>query len=230
MSGNVIDLCPVGALTSKPNRFNARAWEIAQRESIAPHDCMGSNILVHTFRNQVVRVVPKENEEINETWLSDRDRFSYEGLSSSERLTSPMIKENGEWKEVDWDTALHKVVGGVSKVLSEKGVDQLGGISSPNATTEEQYLLQKLLREIGSGNVDHRINQLDFSDQNADPAFPWLGQSIQDLDKNDALLIVGSNVRKDQPIAGHRIRTAALQGAAVMAVNQVDYEIGRAHV
>ena len=224
MSGNVIDLCPVGALTSKPNRFNARAWEIAQRESIAPHDCMGSNILVHTFRNQVVRVVPKENEEINETWLSDRDRFSYEGLSSSERLTSPMIKENGEWKEVDWDTALHKVVGGVSKVLSEKGVDQLGGISSPNATTEEQYLLQKLLREIGSGNVDHRINQLDFSDQNDEPAFPWLGQSIQELENNDAILLVGSNVRKDQPIAGHRVRNAALQGASVMAMNQADYD------
>jgi NADH-quinone oxidoreductase subunit G len=224
LSGNVIDLCPVGALTSKPNRFKARAWEVVQRESIAPHDCMGSNIRVHTFRNQVVRVVPKENEEINETWLSDRDRFSYEGLNSSERLTSPIVKENGEWKEVDWDTALHKVIGGISKILSEKGVDQLGAISSPSATTEEQYLLQKLLREIGSGNVDHRINQLDFSDQNDEPLFPWLGQSIQDIENNDAILLVGSNVRKDQPIAGHRVRTAALQGAAVMAVNPVDYD------
>lgn len=224
LSGNVIDLCPVGALTSKPNRFNARAWEIVQRESIAPHDCMGSNIRVHTFRNHVVRVVPKENEEINETWLSDRDRFSYEGLNSAERVTSPMIKDNGEWKTVDWDTALHKVVGGISKVLSEKGVDQLGAISSPSATTEEQYLLQKLMREIGSGNVDYRINQIDFSDQNDEPIFPWLGQSIQDLENNDAFLLVGSNVRQDQPIAGHRIRNAALQGAAVISVNQVDYD------
>lgn len=224
MSGNVIDLCPVGALTSKPNRFSARAWEISQKESVAPHDCMGSNILVHTFRNQVVRVAPKENEEINETWLSDRDRFSYEGLNSEERLTSPMVKENGEWKAVDWDAALHKVTGGISKVLSEKGVDQLGAISSPNSTTEEQYLLQKLLREIGSGNVDHRINRSDFSDQNNEPVFPWLGQSVQDIENNDAILLVGSNVRKDQPIAGHRIRNAALQGAAVMAVNQVDYD------
>ena len=223
LSGNVIDLCPVGALTSKPYRFKARAWEVAQRESIAPHDCVGSNILVHTFRNQVVRVVPKENEEINQTWLSDRDRFSYEGLNSSERVTSPMVKENGEWKTVDWDTALHKVIGGVSKLLSEKGVDQLGAISSPNSTTEEQYLLQKLLREIGSGNVDHRINQLDFSDQNGEPAFPSLGQTIQELEKNNAILLVGSNVRADQPLAALRIRNAALQGAAVMAVNQVDY-------
>lgn len=224
LSGNVIDLCPVGALTSKPSRFSARAWEIMQHESIAPHDCIGSNIRVHTFRNRVVRVVPKENEEINETWLSDRDRFSYEGLNSDERLTSPMIKENGEWKNVDWDTALHRVIGGVSKILSEKGVDQLGAISSPSSTTEEQYLLQKLLREIGTGNVDHRIHQLDFSDQSDEPVFPWLGQSIQDLEKNDAILLIGSNIRKDQPIAGHRLRNAALQGAAVMVVNQIDYD------
>ncbi|MDT8383213.1 MAG: NADH-quinone oxidoreductase subunit NuoG [Gammaproteobacteria bacterium] len=224
LSGNVIDLCPVGALTSKPSRFSARAWEIMQHESIAPHDCIGSNIRVHTFRNRVVRVVPNENEEINETWLSDRDRFSYEGLNSDERLTSPMIKQNGEWKDVDWDTALHRVIGGVSKILSEKGVDQLGAISSPSSTTEEQYLLQKLLREIGSGNVDHRIHQLDFSDQNDEPVFPWLGQSVQDLEHNDAILLIGSNIRKDQPIAGHRLRNAALQGAAVMVVNQIDYD------
>lgn len=224
MSGNIIDLCPVGALTAKPSRFSARAWEMEQRESVASHDCMGSNILVHTFRNQVVRVAPKENEEINETWLSDRDRFSYEGLNSSERLTAPMVKENGEWKEVSWDIALHKAIGGVSKLLSEKGVDQLGAISSSSATTEEQYLLQKLLREIGTGNVDHRTSQVDFSDQDDEPVFPWLGQSIQDLEKNTAILLVGSNVRSDQPIAAHRIRQAALHGANIMAVNQVDYD------
>ncbi|MBL1275210.1 MAG: NADH-quinone oxidoreductase subunit G [Ectothiorhodospiraceae bacterium] len=224
MSGNIIDLCPVGALTAKPSRFSARAWEMEQRESIAAHDCMGSNVLIHTFRNQVVRVVPNENEEINETWLSDRDRFSYEGLSSKERITSPMVKEDGQWKEVDWDVALHKVVGGISKLLTDDGVDKLGAISSPNATTEEQYLLQKLMREIGTGNVDHRINQLDFTGQDAEPVFPWLGQSIPDLQNNKALLLIGSNVRGDQPIAGHRIRIAAQHGAKVMSVNQVDYD------
>ena len=224
MSGNIIDLCPVGALTAKPSRFSARAWEMEQHESIAAHDCMGSNILVHTFRNQVVRVVPNENEEINETWLSDQDRFSYEGLNSKERMTSPMVKEDGQWKEVDWDIALHKVVGGISKLLTDDGVDMLGAISSPNSTTEEQYLLQKLMREIGTGNVDYRINQLDFTGQDAEPVFPWLGQSISDLEKNNAFLLIGSNVRGDQPIAGHRIRLAAQRGAKVMSVNQVDYD------
>lgn len=224
MSGNVIDLCPVGALTAKPSRFTARAWEMVQRESIAPHDCIGSNVLLHTFRNQVVRSVPKENEAINETWLSDRDRFSYEGLNSDERLTVPMVKTDGQWQEVDWDTALHKVVGGLTKILSEQGADQLGAIASPSMTVEELFLLQKLMRAVGSGNVDHRISQVDFSDQDDEPVFPWLGQSIQDLESNDAILLVGSNVRHDQPIAGHRIRKAALAGARVMAVNPVDYD------
>ncbi len=224
MSGNVIDLCPVGALTAKPSRFTARAWEMVQHESIAPHDCMGSNVLLHTFRNKVVRVVPKENEEINETWLADRDRFSYEGLNSSERLTVPMVKTDGQWREVDWDTALHKAVGGISKLLSEQGGEQLGAIASPNMTVEELFLLQKMMRGVGSGNVDHRIGQIDFTDQDDEPVFPWLGQSIADLENNDAVLLVGSNIRNDQPIAGHRVRKAALAGARIMAVNSVDYD------
>lgn len=224
MSGNIIDLCPVGALTSKPFRFTARAWEINQHNSIAPHDCIGSNIKMHTFRNKVVRVVPRENEEINETWLSDRDRFSYEGLNSDERATVPMIKEDGEWQETDWDTALHKVVDGLTIASKGKGADQLGALASPSMTLEELYLLQKLMRSIGSGNIDHRINQTDFSDQKTAPAFPWLGQSIQDLDNIDACLLVGSNIRKDQPIAGHRIRKASLHGANIMCVNSVDYD------
>jgi NADH-quinone oxidoreductase subunit G len=228
MSGNVIDLCPVGALTAKPSRFTARAWEMSQHESIAPHDCMGSNVLLHTFRNKVVRAVPKENEAINETWLSDRDRFSYEGLNSDERLTVPMVKTDGQWQEVDWDTALHKVVGGITKVLSEQGGDQLGAIASPSMTTEELFLLQKLMRSVGCGNIDHRISQIDFSDQDDEPVFPWLGQSIQDLENNEAMLLVGSNVRHDQPIANHRIRKAALAGARVMVVNQVDYDFNYA--
>lgn len=224
MSGNIIDLCPVGALTSKPFRFTARAWEIQQRSSIAPHDCIGSNIDVHSFRNQVVRVVPRENEEINETWLSDRDRFSYEGLNSEERLITPMIKEDGEWQETDWDTALHKAVDGLTIISKGKGADQIGAIASPSSTLEELYLLQKLVRGIGSGNIDHRIRQTDFSDQKESPAFPWLGQSIQDLENCDSVLLIGSNIRKDQPIAGHRIRKASLHGAKIMCVNAVDYD------
>lgn len=224
MSGNVIDLCPVGALTAKPSRFTARAWEMVQRESIAPHDCMGSNMELHTFRNKVARAVPKENETINETWLSDRDRFSYEGLNSDERLTVPMVKTDGQWHETDWDTALHKAVGGISKLLSEQGGEQVGAIASPSSTVEELFLLQKLMRSVGSGNVDHRIGQVDFTDQDSEPVFPWLGQSIKDLENNDAVLLVGSNVRHDQPIAGHRVRTASLAGARIMAVNPVDYD------
>lgn len=224
MSGNIIDLCPVGALTSKPFRFTARAWEINQRNSIAPHDCIGSNINVHSFRNKVVRVVPRENEEINETWLSDRDRFSYEGLNSDQRLTVPMIKEEGEWQESDWDTALHKVAEELTIISKGKGPDQIGAIASPSSTLEELYLLQKLVRSIGSGNIDHRIAQTDFAGQKEAPTFPWLGQSIQNLENVDACLLVGSNIRKDQPIAGHRIRKAALHGANIMSVNSVDYD------
>lgn len=224
LSGNVIDLCPVGALTAKPSRFAARAWEMVQHESIAPHDCIGSNVYLHTFRNKVVRAVPRENEAINETWLSDRDRFSYEGLNSGERLTTPMVKVDGQWQETDWDTALHKVVGGISKILSEQGAEQIGAISSPSMTLEEQFLLQKLVRGMGSNNVDHRIGQTDVSDQDDEPLYPWLGQSIADLESNDAILLIGSDVRHDQPIAGHRIRKAALAGANIMAVNPLDYD------
>lgn len=224
MSGNIIDLCPVGALTSKPYRFTARAWEITQRNSIAPHDCIGSNIKVHTFRNEVVRVVPNDNEAINETWLSDRDRFSYEGLNSEERLTAPMVKVDGTWQEVDWDTALHKVYEGMAKIVSEKGVDEIGAIASPTMTTEELYLLQRLMRGIGSHNIDHRLAETDFSGQEDAPLFPWLGQSIEELENNDAILLIGSNVRHDQPIAAHRIRKAAMGGSRIMCVNAVDFD------
>jgi len=224
MSGNIIDLCPVGALTSKPFRFTARAWEIKQHATIAPHDCLGSNVLAHTFRNEVVRMVPRENDEINETWLSDRDRFSYEGLNSPERVTQPMVKTNGKWDVVSWDVALHKVVDGLSQVIKTSGAEQIGGIASPTMTLEELYLLQKLLRSIGSGNIDHRLSQQDFSDDAVVPVAPILGQSIQALEKNDAVLLVGSNIRHDQPIAGHRIRKAALQNGKIMCVNTLDYD------
>ncbi len=219
LSGNIIDLCPVGALTSKPFRYVARAWELVQRDSIAPHDCVGSNIHVHVKHDRVVRVVPRENEEINETWLSDRDRFSYEGLNSAARIQAPMIKVEGEWQEIDWETALHRAVDGLKQV----GSDDIGALASPVSTLEELYLLQKLMREIGCGNIDHRLKQTDFSDQEAAPVFPWLGQAISDLEDNDAVLLIGADVARDQPIIGHRLRKAALGGGKISSVSPADF-------
>lgn len=220
MSGNIIDLCPVGALTSKPFRYSARAWELIQRESIAPHDCIGSNIFVHVHQEKVLRVVPRENEELNETWLSDRDRFSYEGINSPERLRSPMIKIDGIWQETDWATALRRVVDGARQVSPEA----LGALASPISSVEELYLLQKLMRTLGSGNIDHRLSQTDFSDQDRVPVFPWLGQAVHELEDNDAVLLVGSDIRRDQPIAGHRLRMAGARGAQIAVVNPVDVD------
>lgn len=224
MSGNMIDLCPVGALTSKPYRFTGRPWENQQFDSIAPHDCMGSNLQIEVRRNHVMRVLPKENEAINETWLSDRDRFSYDGLYSEDRLQSPMIKQGNEWREVDWPDALNYAVQGIKTVIETSGADQFGSLVSSSATVEEMFLLQKLTRALGSQNIDHRTRQMDFSDQDIAPAYPSLGLAIQDLELLDAVLLIGSNVRKDQPIAAHRLRKAALDGANIMAVNSVDYD------
>lgn len=223
LSGNIIDLCPVGSLTSKPFRFTARPWELNDCATIAPHDCVGSNLNLQTRRNRVMRAVPRSNEAINECWISDRDRFSYVGLNSDERLRVPMIKVDGEWRESDWNSALEQVVKGVRKLLDEHGPEQLGTLVSPNATLEEMYLLQKLARGLGCANIDHRLRQCDFSDQGLLPPFPWLGQSIEELDTLNAVLLVGSNVRKEQPIIGYRLRKAALAGARMMAINPVDY-------
>jgi len=223
LSGNVIDLCPVGALTSKPFRFSARSWELQQKESIAPHDCLGSNINIHIFDEKVIRVVPKENPNINETWLSDRDRFSYEGLNSGERLTQPMIKQDGEWQETDWMTALNHVVDNLKTIISDYGANSIGAVASPNSTVEELFLMQKWLRNIGVNNLDHRIRQQDFSDQDKAPAYPYLGQSINELESLDAVLLVGSNIRLDQPLAALRLRKACLKNASIMCVNPVDY-------
>ena len=224
LSGNVIDLCPVGALTSKPYRYTGRPWENNQAKSIAPHDCLGSNIEIETRRNQVMRVLPDENETINELWLSDRDRFSYLGLKHEERLQSPMIKQGESWKEVDWQTALNYAYEGLKTVIDKDGAESIGALVSPSATVEEMYLVQKLMRGIGSNNIDHRLRQSDFSDQDIAPQFPALAQSLTDLENNDAILLVGSWVRKDQPIAGHRIRKAFRKGAKIMAVNAVDFD------
>ena len=224
LSGNVIDLCPVGALTSKPFRYSARTWELVQRNMIAPHDSVGSNIYLHVKGDKVMRVVPAENEAINETWISDRDRFSYEAINSDERLHFPMIKEAGVWQQVDWQEALNIIKEKLGNILNQAGPEQLGTLISPTATLEELYLAQKLTRALGSDNIDSRLKQVDFSDQLVVPSFPWLGQSIVDFEENQAALLIGSNLRKDQPIINHRLRKAALDGASVMVLNPIDYE------
>ncbi len=223
LSGNIIDICPVGSLTSKPFRFTARPWELNDCASIAPHDCVGSNLILQTRRNRVMRALPRRNEAVNEVWISDRDRFSYIGLNSADRLRAPMVKEGGEWRETDWNTALEQVVKGIRRVVESHGPEQLGALVSPSATLEEMYLLQKLVRGLGCANVDHRLRQSDFSDQDLLPVFPWLGQSIEELERVDAVLLVGSNVRKEQPMLGHRLRKAVLGGANVTVVNPVDF-------
>ncbi|MGH6635233.1 MAG: NADH-quinone oxidoreductase subunit NuoG [Gammaproteobacteria bacterium] len=223
LSGNVIDLCPVGALTSKPYRYTARAWELRQCEGVAPHDCIGSNLHIHVKGNRVKRVVPKENEAINETWISDRDRYSYEGLYGADRLSVPLIREHGGWRESDWETALNFAVLGLRRLIEQYGPEQLACLSTPTATLEELYLLQKLARGLGCPNLDHRLLQTDFSDQEKAPLFPWLGQPLADLERVGAALLVGCDPRREQPIANHRLRKAALRGAKVAVLNPVEF-------
>ncbi len=225
MSGNIIDLCPVGALTSKPYRFSARAWELDQVEAVAPHDCIGSNIYVHKRVQEVMRVVPRENETLNETWLSDRDRYAYTAVNSPARLHKPMIKVNNVWQETDWATALEFVADGLQKVLTQYGPKQIGAFAAPSATTEEHYLLQKLMRTLGINSVDHRLHQTDVSDQKYAPLYPSLGIKIEELELQDTILLIGSNIQREQPIAGHRIRKATLRGAQVLSINAVDYPV-----
>ncbi len=224
LSGNVIDLCPVGALTSKPFRYSARTWELTQHQMIAPHDSVGSNINLHIKDDVIKRVVPAENEAINETWISDRDRFSYEAINSDDRLHFPMIKEQETWKEVDWQEALYFIREKLDGILNQFGPTQFGMLTSSSSTLEELYLAQKLTRGLGSNNIDSRLKQIDFTDDNDAPLFPWLGQSIVDFEDNQAALLIGSNLRKDQPIINHRLRKAALSGASIMALNPIDYE------
>ncbi|MGM0593629.1 MAG: NADH-quinone oxidoreductase subunit NuoG [Pseudomonadota bacterium] len=225
LSGNVIDLCPVGALTSKPYRYSARPWELSSYESISPHDCVGSNIRVDTRGGKVMRVVARENETVNESWIADRDRFSYTAHDHPERIERPMLKEQGQWREVDWDTALTRAAEGLQQVSTAHGPEKLGALAAYGATTEEHYLLQKLMRGIGCGNIDHRLRQVDFRDQTVQPAYPSLGQAIQDLETLDAALLVGSNIRKEQPLLAQRLRKAARNnGAQIMAINPMDYD------
>ncbi|WP_303903843.1 NADH-quinone oxidoreductase subunit NuoG [Thiohalomonas denitrificans] len=224
LSGNVIDLCPVGALTSKPYRYTARPWELTAHHSVSPHDCVGANLRVDTRAHRVMRVVPRENEEVNETWLADRDRFSYTALYDKDRAMAPLIKRDGQWQETDWDTALTFAADGLKRIIARDGAANLGALAADWSTTEELYLLQKLMRKLGSSHIDHRVRQQDFSDQDAMPSFPWLGQSIASLGSLDAALLVGSNVRHEQPLLGQRLRQAALKGAKVSLINPMDYD------
>ena len=220
LSGNVIDLCPVGALTAKPSRYKGRSWEFVQHSAIAPHDSVGSNIYIHTLRGQVIRVAPRENELINETWLSDRDRFSYEGIYSADRLAKPLV----DGVESEWEPALEAAANRLKELIARHGAESVGVLISPTATLEELYLAQKLARGLGIANIDHRLRQADFSDQDTAPVFPWLGQKLADLEKVQSALLIGSNVRMEQPLAGHRLRKAALAGGRIMFVNPIDFD------
>lgn len=223
VSGNVIDLCPVGALTSKPFRYQARSWELQQSDTVSPHDCIGSNMHVHTRRQQVMRVVPKDNESVNETWIADRDRFSYTALQSPERIGQPMIRQKGEWQAVDWHTALRFAAEGLKQVKENAGPEQIAALASPSATTEEHYLLQKLMRAFGVNNVDHRIRELDSADQHTVAKAPIMTAPYAEIENKDAFLLVGSNIQREQPLAGLKLRKASLNSAAIMAINPADY-------
>jgi NADH-quinone oxidoreductase subunit G len=221
LSGNVIDLCPVGALTSKPFRYSARTWELVRRPSVSPHCGLGSNLTLQVKQNRVMRVLPRENEAINECWLADKDRFSYEGLNSENRLVRPMIRRDGAWREVDWETALEFAVAGLKGVREVHGADAIGALGTPHSTLEELYLLQKLVRAMGSGNVDFRLRQSDFSCDGAALGAPWLGAKIADLAGFDRVLVVGSTLRKDHPLIASRLRLAAKRALQVNVINPV---------
>ncbi len=217
LSGNMIDICPVGALTSKPFRYSARTWELSRRKSVSPHDSTGTNLIVQVKNNKVVRVVPFENEEVNECWIADRDRFSYEALNSSDRLTAPMLKQGGEWKTVDWKTALEYVANGLRSIQSQHGASAIGALVSPHSTVEELYLASALVRGLGSQNIDFRLRHAEF-DTSQDGA-RYLGMAIRDLSQLQSVLVVGSNLRKDHPLFAQRIRQAVRQGCKVNSLN-----------
>lgn len=212
----MIDICPVGALTSKPFRYSARTWELSRRKSISPHDSTGANLIIQVKNNKVMRVVPLENEEINECWLADRDRFSYEALSSEDRLTSPMIKQGGAWKAVDWQTALEYVANGLKQVSTEFGASSLGALVSPSSTVEELFLTAGLIKGLGSQNIDYRLRHGQFA---AQVGARYLGCSIASLSELQRVLVVGSNLRKDHPLFAQRIRQATRKGCAINVIS-----------
>ena len=222
LSGNIIDLCPVGALTSKPFRYAARTWELARRKSVAPHDGLGSNIIVQVKHDKVLRVLPLENEDINECWLSDKDRFSYEAVNSEERLTKPMVKQGGQWVETDWSAALDYIGHALRDIVKNHGADSVGTLVSPQSTLEEMFLAQKLARELGSSNVDFRLRHSDFSLDGKRAGTPWLGMRVADFSKLDRVLVVGSFLRKDHPLLAQRLRQSAKRGTQVSLIHAAD--------
>ncbi len=222
LSGNMIDICPVGALTSKPFRYSARTWELSRRKSVAPHDSTGANLIVQVKNNKVMRVVPFENDAVNECWIADRDRFSYEALNGEDRLTAPMIKQGGQWKEVGWQVALEYVANGIKSVQRDHGANAVGALVSPHSTLEELFLAGELVRGLGSQNIDYRLRNAEF-EQNG--AVHWLGRSIASLSDLNTALIVGSNVRKEHPLFAQRIRQAARKGAVVSTINAKAFDL-----
>ncbi|WP_031404009.1 NADH-quinone oxidoreductase subunit NuoG [Thiomonas sp. FB-Cd] len=226
LSGNMIDICPVGALTSKPFRFAARTWELTRRASVSPHDSLGTNLVMQVKNNRVMRVVPQENENINECWISDRDRFSYEGLNSSERLTQPMIRDGDQWRDVDWPTALSYVANGLKRIIDAGGPGQLGALASPVSTVEELFLVSKLVRALGSESVDFRLRQSDFSqDGDSDDRIPSLGLPVADVRHLQSALIVGSLLRKDHPLLAAKLRRASKSGGKISVVHAADDDL-----
>ena len=216
LSGNMIDICPVGALTSKPFRYSARTWELSRRKSVSPHDSTGANLIVQVKNHKVMRVVPLENEAVNECWIADRDRFSYESLNGPDRLTKPMLKQGGEWKEVDWQTALEYVANGLRGIKTDHGAKSIGALVSPHSTLEELYLAGALVRGVGSDNIDYRLRNAEFT---ANEGVRWLGTPIASLSTLQSVLVVGSNLRKDHPLFAQRIRQATRKGGMVTTIN-----------
>jgi NADH-quinone oxidoreductase subunit G len=225
LSGNVIDLCPVGALTSKPFRYTARTWELVRRPSVSPHCGLGSNLTIQVKQNRVMRVLPRENEAINECWLSDKDRFSYEGLNSEQRLARPLLKRNGTWQEAEWPVALEFVAAELRRIRDRHGAEAIGALATPHQTLEELFLLQKLMRGLGSGNVDFRLRQSDFRADERLAGVPWLGMSIAEIGQLDRVLVIGSALRKDHPLLAHRLRQAAKRATQLSFINPVDDEL-----
>ena len=225
LSGNVIDLCPVGALTSKPFRYSARTWELTRKQSISPHCGLGSNLTLQIKQNRVMRALPAENEAINECWISDKDRFSYEALNSDQRLARPMLKQNGAWKEVDWQTALDFVAAELKRIAAAHGAQSIGALATPHQTVEELYLLQKVVRGLGSNHVDFRLRQTDFRADGKLSGAPWLGMSIAEVSQLDRVLVVGATLRKDHPLIANRLRQAAKKLLKINILHSVDDDL-----
>jgi NADH-quinone oxidoreductase subunit G len=223
LSANIIDLCPVGALNNKPYRYQARAWEMTQHPLISPHDSVGTNMFAHVLRGRIMRIVPRRNDDINETWIADRDRFSYEGIYSADRVQKPMVKVGSEWREVDWQTALQLAAEKLGKIAKDSPA-QVGVLASPGSTLEELHLTARVARGLGVVNLDHRLRRTDVRDQISDPVFASLGCTLTELEQMRSVLVIGGNLRREAPMLAHRLRKAAMRGAKVSFINPARYE------